>query len=183
MCRVIVFETCLGWMAAIGSVFGLQRIILPRHSKSAILEQISQNNWLLVDNRYSELSGLAEDIRHYLEGKDIVFHYRLDLIAATEFQKQVWHVVKNIPYGQTRSYSWVTKVLGLPGGARAVGQALARNPLPIIVPCHRVINSDGSLGGFSGGMELKRRLLQIEKSGCAQKSRNCFEKSPCSIDG
>lgn len=164
----MVFETCLGWMAVVGSPFGLQRVILPHCSKSAILEQISQNSWSLGDNKYPELSGLAKDIRRYLEGKEVAFHYRLDLMTATEFQKRVWCVVKRIPYGQTRSYLWVAGVLGLPGGARAVGQALARNPLPIIVPCHRVINSDGSLGGFSGGIELKWRLLQIESSGATR---------------
>jgi len=172
----MVFETYLGWMAVVGSSFGLQRVILPHRSKSAILEQISRNSWSLDDNKYPELSGLAEDIKHYLEGEEVVFHYRLDLMAATEFQKRVWCVVRKIPYSQTRSYLWVAKVLGLPGGAKAVGQALAKNPLPIVVPCHRVINSDGSLGGFSGGIELKRRLLQIEGLGATHNLQSCFKR-------
>ncbi|MCK4262862.1 MAG: MGMT family protein, partial [Dehalococcoidia bacterium] len=81
---------------------------------------------------------------------------------ASPFQRSVWDVCQSIPYGETRSYAWVAGKLGLPRAARAVGQALARNPVPIIVPCHRVIGSDGELVGFGGGMDLKRLLLRIE---------------------
>ena len=69
-----------------------------------------------------------------------------------------------IPYGETRSYIWLAEQLGKMGAVRAVGQALARNPLPIIIPCHRVVAKDGQLGGFTGGMEIKRQLLYLEAS-------------------
>jgi len=74
----------------------------------------------------------------------------------------VWQATRLIPYGETRSYLWVAVQIGKPGAARAVGQALGRNPLPVIVPCHRVIAADGGLGGFTGGLEMKRRLLELE---------------------
>lgn len=163
MISYYIFETCLGWMAVVGSSMGVQRVILPHDSKFAILEQIAGNSHSLCDNGYPEFCRLAEDIRRYFRGEKVVFHYKLDMRTATGFQRRVWFVVRSIPYGQTRSYLWVAKACGLPGGARAVGQAIAMNPLPIIVPCHRVINSNGSLGGFSGGVELKRKLLEIEK--------------------
>jgi len=76
----------------------------------------------------------------------------------------VWQATRLIPYGETRSYLWVAVQIGKPGAARAVGQALGRNPLPVIIPCHRVIASDGGLGGFTGGLVMKRRLLELETS-------------------
>jgi len=76
----------------------------------------------------------------------------------------VWQLTRLIPYGETRSYTWVAEQLGKAGAVRAVGQALARNPLPIIVPCHRVVAKDGKLGGYSGGVEKKDYLLRLESS-------------------
>ena len=81
----------------------------------------------------------------------------------TPFQQQVYAVVKRIPKGEVRSYQWVARQLGNPHAARAVGQALARNPWPVRVPCHRVIRADGSLGGYAWGLSKKRRLLAKER--------------------
>lgn len=80
----------------------------------------------------------------------------------TEFQQEVWQQLRRIPWGRTISYGELAKRLFVPGGARAVGAANGRNPIPVIVPCHRVIAADGSLGGYSGGLERKRFLLQLE---------------------
>jgi methylated-DNA-[protein]-cysteine S-methyltransferase len=74
----------------------------------------------------------------------------------------VWEITRLIPYGETRSYAWVAEQIGQPRAVRAVGQALGKNPLPIIIPCHRVITSNGKLGGFGGGLEMKKRLLSLE---------------------
>ena len=81
----------------------------------------------------------------------------------TPFQRRVYRAVCAIPSGQTRSYQWVARRLGTPDGARAVGQALARNPFAPRVPCHRVVRSDGSMGGYSGGLSKKRHLLEAEQ--------------------
>lgn len=110
----------------------------------------------------SYFGDLPDRIRDYLAGKVVGFPDRLDLSWASLFQRSVWKVDQSIPYGETRTYHWVAEKLGMPKAARAVGQALARNPLPIIIPCHRVIYSDGNLGGFSSGQDWKRRLLEIE---------------------
>jgi methylated-DNA-[protein]-cysteine S-methyltransferase len=85
-------------------------------------------------------------------------------MKATPFQKGVWEMVKTIPYGQTRTYKWVAEKIGNPEAFRAVGQALKKNPLPGIIPCHRVIRSDGKLGGFSKGLKEKARLLKLENA-------------------
>ena len=85
-------------------------------------------------------------------------------VAGSGFQRQVWGALAQIPPGQTRSYGQIAAAIGHPGAARAVGSACAANPVPIIVPCHRAVASDGSLGGYSGGLEIKRALLAAEGS-------------------
>lgn len=85
--------------------------------------------------------------------------------AGTPFQKKVWRAIQKIPYGETRSYLWIAKKIGKPKAMRAVGQACGANPLPLLIPCHRVVASHQKIGGFTGGLLLKRRLLQLEKQG------------------
>jgi len=103
-----------------------------------------------------------ERLGAYFGGHKAAFADRLDFSGATSFQRQVWQITRLIPYGETRSYTWVAEQIKRPKAMRAVGQALARNPLPVIVPCHRVLNIDGKLGGYTGGIEMKKRLLSLE---------------------
>ena len=86
----------------------------------------------------------------------------MDLSNYTPFQRSVWKALQKIPVGETRSYQWVAKKIGKPKAVRAVGQAVGANPIPIIIPCHRVIRSDGTIGGFSSGLKWKRFLLTTE---------------------
>lgn len=102
-------------------------------------------------------------VLEYLDGKRTRFELPLDL-RGTPFQRAVWHALLEIPYGQTRSYGDIARALGRPGAMRAVGSANGANSVPLIVPCHRVIAAGGRLGGFGGGLELKRRLLAMEQS-------------------
>ena len=81
----------------------------------------------------------------------------------TEFQRQVWHALEGIPYGETRTYGEIARAIGKPKACRAVGMANHRNPLSILVPCHRVVGADGSLTGYGGGLEAKQFLLELEK--------------------
>ncbi len=98
----------------------------------------------------------------YFEGKRTVFDMPFD-IRGTEFRIRVWKILADIPYGKTLSYAQVADRVENPGAYRAVGTSCGANPLPIIIPCHRVLASDGSLGGYSGGLEIKRALLAHEK--------------------
>ena len=82
--------------------------------------------------------------------------------VGTPFQRKVWQAIRTIPKGQTRSYAWLAKKIGRPKAVRAVANACGANPYPIFVPCHRVIRSDGTIGGFTGGIKRKRRLLAAE---------------------
>lgn len=86
----------------------------------------------------------------------------LDLSAGTPFQREVWRAMLSIPPGKTMSYGEIARKIGCPGAARAVGQACGANPIPVLIPCHRVLASGGRLGGFSGGLDWKRRLLGLE---------------------
>ena len=110
------------------------------------------------------LKTTARQLADYLAGQRAHFTAPLDLSPLSPFARSVLRALSRIPHGQSITYSQLAKRIGKPAATRAVGGVLARNPLPIIIPCHRVISSDGSLGGFSapGGVTLKRRLLTLE---------------------
>lgn len=103
----------------------------------------------------------ARELDEYFAGQRREFHIPLSL-HGTPFQKRVWAALLRIPYGQTRSYAQVAAMAGSPKACRAVGMANHNNPVSILVPCHRVINADGGLGGYGGGLETKRFLLNLE---------------------
>lgn len=114
------------------------------------------------ENETKVIKQALREIEEYLNGerKEFTVALRLD---GTEFQKKVWLALKDIPYGKTCSYKYVAQKIGCPNGCRAVGLSNSKNPILILIPCHRVINSNGSLGGFSGGLLIKEKLLDIEK--------------------
>lgn len=103
-----------------------------------------------------------KELSEYARGERKAFDLPLRF-CGTPFQERVWRALCGIPYGETRSYGDIARAVGSPGAARAVGQANHVNPLSIIVPCHRVISADGSLGGYGGGLEMKKTLLELEK--------------------
>jgi methylated-DNA-[protein]-cysteine S-methyltransferase len=158
-----IFDTELGWIGIIGSTDGLFRLIWRQPSPEAAFAALSPFLSAAVED-YPFFGDLPQRLQRYFRGQRVNFADKLDLREATQFQRAVLELVHSIPYGETRSYAWVAKELGKLKSFRAVGQVLARNPLPIIVPCHRVVGSDGSLVGFGSGLELKKRLLDIEAS-------------------
>lgn len=111
---------------------------------------------------FSHIQSAASQLREYFAGTRTQFDIPLDP-AGTPFQRDVWKATVQIPFGQTRSYWWVAVRMGNPYATRAVGGALGANPIPIIIPCHRVLRQDGSIGGFSCGLEWKRLLLDHER--------------------
>ena len=104
---------------------------------------------------------IARQLNEYFAGARREFDIPLAPVG-TPFQRRVWEALSRIPFGKTCSYAEIAGTVGCPGGSRAVGQANGRNPIPLIVPCHRVVASDGGLGGYSGGIEIKRWLLAHE---------------------
>lgn len=112
------------------------------------------------DAAFKELVSL---LKRYLNGEKLRIDIPFDL-KGTSFEKKVWKALLRIPYGKTKSYGEIAREVGLPKGARAVGNACGKNPLPIIIPCHRVVAGNGGLGGYTGGLGIKKKLLRIEKA-------------------
>ena len=107
------------------------------------------------------IAATARQLREYFDGERRAFDLPLEL-SGTPFQRRAWLALADVPYGTTRSYGEQARRLGAPGAARAVGAANGRNPLPIVLPCHRLVGADGSLTGYGGGLEIKRALLDLE---------------------
>ena len=135
---------------------GLVGISLPKYFPRATAVTASR----MPDN--SVLKKTNRQIKEYLQGKRTAFDLPLH-VCGTDFQKKVWKIISEIPYGHTLSYGEIAGRLGNKGKARAVGGAAHANPLPLVIPCHRVIGTDGSLTGFGAGLELKNKLLQLEQ--------------------
>jgi O-6-methylguanine DNA methyltransferase len=159
----VVFETDLGWMGVAYSPAGVMAITLPRASEEAAQRALWDACPQALPGAPEEApDDIVSQLRRYAAGERVTFHVTLDWSRYTPFQQAVWQATQRIPYGETRSYGWIAQAIGRPRAARAVGQALGANPTPIVVPCHRVVTSDGRLGGFGGGLDLKRRLLALE---------------------
>jgi len=161
--KYITFNTDAGWIGVLGSTKGLLRTTLPQHlvEEAERLLGIGINRAAWSPDYFENL---IERLRAYFNGEGVTFPDELDHSGATPFQREVWEITRLIPYGETRSYSWVAEQMKKPKATRAVGQTLGRNPVPIIVPCHRVLTSGGKLGGFGGGVDMKQYLLSLEAS-------------------
>jgi methylated-DNA-[protein]-cysteine S-methyltransferase len=116
--------------------------------------------------------GFIKELTSYFNGSVSDFSQKIKLLAGTDFEKKVWTALKEIPFGETRTYKWVAEKTGSPAATRAVGRALSKNPVPIVIPCHRVIESDGAIGGYSSGVNKKRRLLDMEYYAKMSKQRS-----------
>jgi methylated-DNA-[protein]-cysteine S-methyltransferase len=103
-----------------------------------------------------------KELASYFKGLNSRFSQEIKFLSGTEFEIKVWHALNDIPYGETKTYKWIAEKIGKPSAVRAVGQALSKNPIPIVIPCHRVIESDGSIGGYASGINTKKRLLEME---------------------
>lgn len=121
----------------------------------------AESQQLRFEQAAGKLRPYTRELEEYFAGVRREFTFSLDL-RGTEFQLACWRALQQIPYGQTRTYADIARAVGRPQGFRAVGMANNRNPLAIVVPCHRVIASDGTLCGYGGGLDVKRKLLQLE---------------------
>jgi methylated-DNA-[protein]-cysteine S-methyltransferase len=156
------FDTAAGWIALMGSPAGLRRVELPVKSRDEVIRRLGAGI-SRAEKSCTYFQDAVEQLGSYFDGNHVHFTCTLDLDGATDFQHKVWCATGLIPYGETRSYAWVASQIGKPQASRAVGQALGRNPLPVIIPCHRVLSSSGDLGGFTGGLEMKKFLLDLER--------------------
>lgn len=120
------------------------------------------SGWPAARAGHALLAQAARQLEAYFQGRPPAFDLPLDLGAGTPFQQRVWQALRAIPRGRTTSYGALAQQLGVPGAARAVGAAVGRNPVSIVVPCHRVLGQDGQLTGYAGGLPRKEALLRIE---------------------
>ena len=164
MAQVIigVCETAFGWVGVARSPRGLLALTLPKPDQEAALRPLL-DRWG-DDARRDDvaLSDLEDKLCRYFDGQPVSFDEPLDMGGATGFQKRVWEVTRRIPRGQTMTYGEIARQIGSPRAARAVGQAMARNHWPVVVPCHRVVGHGGQLTGFGGGLAMKQRMLEME---------------------
>ena len=166
--RYTSLDTPIGpvWMA--GSRAGILSISLRSRSERAFLSALrEQAGPRPIEPRrgpgsLDSLDSLERQLRRYFRGEPDQFSVMVDLTWLTPFQRRVLAATICVPFGHVVPYGSIARAIGAPGASRAVGNALGRNPVPILVPCHRVVASNGTLGGFTGGTGLKRRLLAIE---------------------
>lgn len=138
------------------------RVLLP-HPTISTAERVTRLWRHAVEQHDAAPGSMCAMLKNYLAGAEVGFPLdELDLSCITPFQEKVLRMEHCIPYGKVSTYARLAEKVGNPAAARAVGNALARNPFPLVIPCHRAVRSDGSLGGFQGGIELKRSLLEME---------------------
>jgi len=161
--KYAIFKTEPGWTGVCSTKKGISLLVLPHPAKEEVMEAIQKHaGEAQLEESAQNFEGLKKDIENYFAGKKIEFDYTIDLGRYTPFQSAVFTATRSIPHGETRSYRWVAKKSGNPKGFRAVGQALKTNSVPLLIPCHRVIEHNGKIGGFSLGIKWKERLLQLE---------------------
>ena len=149
-------EECLYYYETILGLIGI------RANDSAVTGILLRPQGFIDLRENSLTKSMAQQLREYLAGERRNFTVDISF-KGTAFQQEVWRALQTIPYGETRSYSQIAVSLGRPRACRAVGGANHCNPLPIVIPCHRVIGRSGSLTGYAGGLELKNRLLELEQ--------------------
>lgn len=157
-----------GWVAGAWSEAGLRALVLPRECRQAALDQLAcelQPFPLPRPGRAEDPPPvLMEEIERYFRGEKVSFSIPVDWTGYTPFQRRVLEITRAIPYGEVSSYGRIAALAGSPKSARAVGGVMRANRTPLIVPCHRVIASSGSLGGFTGGLAMKKYLLSLENA-------------------
>lgn len=165
------FLTPLGYVYISKSAKGICQISFPYATEKDILLLLQndaskrskhETSGTNIQRNDSFLKYEVDLLKAYFKGKEADFDFPLDLSSGTSFQIKVWEKLRDIPYGECRSYKWVAEGIGNPHAARAVGMANNKNPLPPVIPCHRVIGSDGSLTGYASGLHIKKYLLEME---------------------
>ncbi len=152
--EIMFFPSPIGKLALCADAFALRNIFFDSEASRLPANcLLSKKNTVLLET--------AEQLNEYFEGRRKVFSVPLYL-AGTEFQRRVWLELVNVPYGETRSYKDIARAVGNDKAVRAVGGANNKNPIPVIVPCHRIIGSDAKLTGYRGGLGIKEKLLELE---------------------
>ena len=156
-----IFNTSFGLCGIVLSENGVVKFILPGMKRDELIFAIRYQPSAISRRNFRDIE---DSVKRYFDGERIDFNFPLDLSYSTTFQKKVFKITKTIPYGEVKTYNWVAKKIGLPDASRAIGGALSRNPIPLLIPCHRVVREDGKMGGFTapGGVDLKMKMIELE---------------------
>ena len=157
----------LGWLLVAATERGLCAVRLGDAPQSLVADLQDEFPSATLQPEHAGLQAALAQLAEYLEGREPHFDLPLD-VQATAFQQQVWAALQRIPYGATRSYQEVARAIGRPSAVRAVAGACARNPVALVIPCHRVVRSDGELGGYRWGIDRKQALLEQEAMHASQ---------------
>ena len=159
--NLAIIETRMGWIGLAWNARGLVALNLPRSTRGRARRDLQREypDGIVRERAPAEM---IRELEEYAAGRRRSFDLPLDWSSIKPFQRAVLQAASMIPFGETRSYGWIAQKIGNPKAARAVGQALGANPIPIVLPCHRVIASSGKLGGYGGGLPLKVKLLKLE---------------------
>lgn len=156
-------KSSIGKIGIASSVYGIAFVDI-RIKENAFLDKVKQKlpgKQLIKSDKMNKQA--VDELKSYLKGNLKVFNSKLDL-RGTLFQLNVWNNIRKIPYGKMCSYKSIARKVGKPSAVRAVGNVVANNPIPIFIPCHRIIKSDGSLGNYGPGKHIKRKLLKLEEA-------------------
>ncbi len=157
-----VIDSPIGALLLAATSRGLVRVAFDSEDHDAVLKQLAEKISPRVLEADAQLAPIAAQVEEYFAGQRRDFDIPLDRRLSSGFRREVQRQLSEIPYGTTQSYSEVAAAVGQPTAVRAVGTACAQNPIPLVVPCHRVLRSDGSLGGYRGGLPAKQQLLELE---------------------
>jgi len=159
-CYFTIYQSPLGQLYLLGSSKGLVALCFTKKS----FDRMMQRHFAGVNPERSDrqFKVLIKQLDAYFKGSPVKFVFTADIRSGTEFQRGVWEKLSELLPGQLTTYGSLAREIKRPKASRAVGQAVGANPLPVIIPCHRVISSSGKLGGFTGGIGLKKKLLSIE---------------------
>ena len=160
--KYTLFKTPLGKTGVAVSPAGICRVVLSVSRESEFVELLKKIH-PYPQKQSGQLMTIEKEFHQYFNGKLKNFSFKPDLSQGTHFQQSIWKKLTTIPCGKTKSYQWLASAIGKPQASRAAGNANGRNPVPVIVPCHRVIRQNGALGGYTGGIHLKKFLLDLEK--------------------
>jgi len=159
-----VFLTGYGYGAAVSDGNSIIKTYLPEEANNTVVNRVFQEFPGIEEKESEILKETGNLLSSYFKGENPDFSgIPVSALKTGGFDRKVLEITNTIPYGEVRTYKWISGQLNDPKKARAVGNALGRNPVPVIVPCHRIIKSDGELGGFSSGLEWKIKLLKLEK--------------------
>jgi methylated-DNA-[protein]-cysteine S-methyltransferase len=161
----VVVQAPLGWVGAVARDGRIVAMCLPMPTRDAAASACGRDADFGPPDDL--LASLADDLRRYFAGETVdLGRYPVDISEHPPFRRHALLAARTIRYGEVRTYAWVAQRAGRPRGARAAGQAMSRNPIPLAIPCHRVVATGGGLGGFGGGLAMKRALLALEGIAC-----------------